>query len=69
MPQAHTSADRGPTGDGGSRADSGGGAPPPRGRGRSARPQPVATDTDEQAVPQCYGGAQKAPQHAYGYHP
>ena len=43
-------ADRGQAGDGGSDADSGGGAPPPRGRGRPARPDPVASDTDEQAA-------------------
>jgi hypothetical protein len=33
----HTSADRGPAGDGGSEAASGAAAPPPRGRGRPGR--------------------------------
>ena len=46
----HLLPERGQAGDGGSDADSGGGAPPPRGRGRPARPDPVASDTDEQAA-------------------
>jgi hypothetical protein len=46
----HLLADRGQAGDGSSDADSGGGAPPPRGRGRPARPDPVVSDTDEQAA-------------------
>jgi hypothetical protein len=49
----HLSADLGQAGDGGSKAASGAAAPaapPPRGRGRSTRPDPVASDTDEQAA-------------------
>jgi hypothetical protein len=46
----HTSADRGPGGDGSSKASSGAAAPPPRGRGRPARPDSVASDTFEQAA-------------------
>jgi hypothetical protein len=64
------SADRGQAGDGGSEADSGAGAPPPRGRGRPARPDPVASGTDDSEVRRRTGGGeQQAPQHAHGYLP
>jgi hypothetical protein len=43
----HLSADRGQAGGGGSEAASGAAAPPPRGHGRPARPDPVASDTDD----------------------
>ena len=44
------SADRSPAENGGSEADQGGGALPPRGRGRPARPQLVEEDTAAQAA-------------------
>jgi len=46
----HLLADRGQAGDGGSETASGAAAPPPRKRGRPARPEPVASDTFEQAA-------------------